>query len=72
MRDYIGLHNHTEFSNLKIIDSTNRSNRMIDYAWDLGMSGLAFTDHDCLSGTLKELDEYRAKLKKEWANAYPD
>ena len=72
MRNYCGLHNHTEFSNLKIIDSTNRSDRMIDYAWDIGMSGLAFTDHDCLSGTLKELDEYRAKLKKEWVAAYPD
>lgn len=64
MRNYCGLHCHTEFSNLKIIDSTNRSDRMIDYAWDLGMSGIAFTDHDCLSGTLKELDEYKAKVKK--------
>ena len=72
MRGYLGCHNHTEFSNLKIIDSTNRSDRMIDYAWNIGMSGIAFTDHDSLSGTLKELDEYRAKLKKEWANAYPD
>ena len=72
MRDYLGIHNHTEYSNLKIIDSTNRSNRMIDYAWDMGMSGLCFTDHDCLSGTLKELDEYRAKLKKEWATMYPE
>lgn len=72
MRDYLSIHNHTEYSNLKIIDSTNRSDRMIDYAWDLGLSGLAFTDHDCLSGTLKELDEYRAKLKKEWCALHPD
>jgi len=72
MRSYCGLHNHTEFSNLKIIDSTNRSERMIDYVWDLGMSGLAFTDHDCLSGTLKELDEYKAKLKKEWSALHPE
>lgn len=72
MRDYLGCHNHTEYSNLKIIDSTNRSERMIDYAWDIGLSGLVFTDHDCLSGTLKELDEYRAKLKKEWSALYPE
>jgi len=72
MREYCGLHNHTEFSNIKVIDSVNRSDRMIDYAWSLGMSGLAFTDHDCLSGTLKELDEYKAKLKKEWTALHPD
>ncbi len=72
MRDYCGIHNHTEFSNLKIIDSTNRSEQMIDYAWDIGLSGLVFTDHDCLSGTLKELDEYRAKLKKEWQLIHPE
>lgn len=45
---------------------------MIDYAWDMGLSGMAFTDHDCLSGTLKELDEYRAKLTKEWKKLHED
>lgn len=45
---------------------------MVDYAWDLGLSGLALTDHDCLSGSLQALDIYKAKLKKEWANLYPD
>ena len=72
MRDYFSIHNHTEYSNLKIIDSINRADRMIDYAWDLGLSGLAFTDHDCLSGTLGFLDSYRKKLKKEWTALNPD
>ena len=71
-RKYASLHNHTQFSNLKLIDSINREDRMIDYAWDLGLSAIAFTDHDCLSGTLNELDHYRAKLKKEWKNLHPD
>ncbi len=71
-RDYTSLHNHTEYSNLKIIDSINRFDRMVDYAWELGLSGLALTDHDCLSGSLQALDIYKAKLKKEWANAYPE
>lgn len=69
---YGSLHTHSEYSNIKIIDSTNRFNRMVDYAWDLGMSALAMTEHDCLSGTLFALDVYRDKLKKEWGNAYPD
>ena len=72
MRDYFGGHNHTEYSNVKIIDSINRFNRMVDYAWNLNMSGLALTDHDCLSGTLQALDIYKAKLQKEWGNLYPD
>ena len=69
---YISLHNHSEYSNVKIIDSTNRFDRMVDYAWELGMGGLAMTEHDCLSGTLYALDVYRDKLKKEWSNKYPE
>ena len=72
MRDYTSLHIHTQYSNLKIIDSTNRFERILDYAWDIGLSGIAETEHDCLSGTMEALDCFRAKLKKEWANAYPD
>lgn len=63
-------HNHTEYSNLHVIDSINRSADMIDYAWKLGLGGLAFTDHDCLSGSLEFLDNYEKKLKTEWKNKY--
>lgn len=66
MRDYVTLHCHTEYSNIKVIDSINRFNRMVDYAWDINLGGIALTDHDCLSGTLKALDIYKAKLIKEW------
>ena len=69
---YTLLHAHTEYSNLKIIDSINRFDRMVDYAWDLGLSGLAITDHDCLSGSFGAIDLYRTKLRKEWANKYPE
>lgn len=71
-RNYVGLHNHSQYSNIKIIDSINRFNRMVDYAWDLGMSGLAMTEHDCLSGTMEALDVFRAKLDKEWESLHPD
>lgn len=71
-RNWFSPHNHTEFSNLKIIDSINRADRMIDYAWELGMSGFAFTDHDCISGHLKFLKAYKKKLEKEWKNIHPE
>ena len=72
MRNYFSSHNHTEFSNLRIIDSINRFDRMVDYAWDLNLRGVALTDHDCLSGSLRALDIYKAKLQKEWSAIHPD
>ena len=72
MRDYFGCHNHSQYSNIKIIDSINRFNRMVDYAWDLGMSGIVMTEHDCLSGTMEAMDVFRAKLDKEWEKIHPN
>jgi DNA polymerase-3 subunit alpha len=39
---------------------------MLDYTWDLGLGGLAFTDHDCISGAVRAQKSYEAKLEKEW------
>lgn len=72
MRDYCTLHTHSEYSNIKIIDSINRFDRTVDYAWDLGLSGVCMTEHDCLSGTLQALDIYKAKIKKEWSELHPE
>lgn len=70
-RDYASLHVHSEFSNLKIIDSTNRYSRSIDYAWDLGLSSVAMTEHDCISGAIKYIRAFQKKLEKEWCAAHP-
>ena len=72
MRDYCTLHTHSEYSNIKIIDSINRFERSVDYAWELGLSGICMTEHDCLSGTLQALDIYKKKLKDEWSKKYPE
>lgn len=69
---YTSLHNHTEYSNVHVIDSINRPMDMINYAWDLGFSGLAFTDHDCISGAIEELDCYKRKITDEWTKLNPD
>ena len=71
-RDYVSIHNHSEFSNIKVIDSINRTPELIDYAWELGLSGLAITEHDCLSGVIKTIEAYRKKLDKEWEKEFPD
>ncbi len=69
---YFSCHNHTMYSNLHIIDSFNRPEQRLDYAWDLGRGGIAFTDHDCLSGSIKFIEAYEKKLTTEWNKKYGD
>ena len=67
---YFSLHNHSEYSNLKLIDSINRPKQLIDYGIELGLNGIALTDHDCVSGYVTIWnyynslpDETKAKFK---------
>lgn len=55
-------HSHSEYSNIRLIDSINKIPDMIKTAAKLGMYGLALTDHECLSGHLKWLQTEK-KLK---------
>src|SRR5574344_1823972 len=71
-RDYVSLHCHDQYSNIKIIDSTNRFDKMVDFAWNLNLGGIAQTNHDCLSGSMEALDIYKAKLIKEWSKLHPE
>lgn len=48
-------HSHSEYSNIRLIDSINKIPDMILTAHKLGMAGLALTDHECLSGHVKWL-----------------
>ena len=48
-------HSHSEYSNIRLIDSINKIPDMLKTAAALGMSGLALTDHECLCGHLKWL-----------------
>ena len=62
---YTGLHNHTEYSNLKLIDSINITEKLIDYAFELGMGGIAITDHDTLSGHVRAWNYYNQHFSDE-------
>ena len=57
------LHNHTEYSNLRLRDSITRTNELIDYAIELGHKTIAFTEHEALCNTI-EIEEYYKKIKK--------
>lgn len=67
MRSYFSLHNHTYYSNIRLLDSINRPTALIDKAIELGLSGIAITDHECLSAHM-EVNQYAKKIKEK----YPD
>ena len=62
---YTSLHNHTDYSNLRLIDSINTVESLIDKAFDLGLEGVAITDHESVSAHVKALNYYK-KYQKVW------
>ena len=64
MRNYFGVHNHTDRSNIRLLDCINRPKALIDKAIELGLSGIAITDHECLSAHM-EVNQYAKKIKEK-------
>lgn len=56
-------HSHSMFSNFRLIDSINRPKDMILKAYELGMSGIALTDHETVAGHVEWL-KCEKELKK--------
>lgn len=67
MRSYFNCHSHTEYSNIRLLDCINKPKDLIDKAIELGLSGIAITDHESLSAHMT-VNEYAAKIKEK----YPD
>ena len=54
MQTYFNCHNHTAMgSNIRLIDSINKPKDLINKAIELGLSGIAITDHECLSAHIE-------------------
>ena len=60
------VHSHTHYSqsNIRLLDCINRPKQLIDRAIELGLAGIAITDHDCLSSH-PEVNIYAQKIQKE-------
>lgn len=67
MRNYFGIHNHTYYSNIRLLDSINRPKDLINKAIELGLNGIVITDHECLSSHM-EVNQYAKEIKEK----YPD
>lgn len=61
------LHLHTQYSNLRLLDSINKHEDVIKKAISLGLAGVSFSEHECLSGSII-ID----KLKIKYKETHPD
>ena len=46
-------HTHSHYSNIRLLDSINRPDKLIQRAIDIGLAGMALTDHESLSGHME-------------------
>ena len=46
-------HNHTEMSNFRLLDSTNKLEDLIKRGIDIGLAGLAITDHETIANSIR-------------------
>lgn len=57
-------HCHTEYSNIRLLDAINKPKDLINRAIELGLAGIAITDHECLSGHIKA-NKYAREVQKK-------
>ncbi len=58
------VHSHSEFSNIRLLDCINKIPALINRAIEIGLSGIAITDHECLSGA-PQANFYAQDILKE-------
>ena len=69
MANRMEIHSHTMYSNLRLLDSINRPDKLIERAREIGLAGIAITDHEALSSHIqvnmiaKELQKKESKFK---------
>ena len=67
------LHNHTAAgSNTRLLDSINKVEDLIQYAYDLGLEGIAITDHESVKAVPEAQKFYEAKKKEEPNSRWQD
>ena len=68
---WINLHCHTDYSNIRMLDSINQLPQVFERCRELNMGGVAITDHETLSGHIKAIQyvsNKRAQLKMKYEN----
>ncbi len=60
---YVSTHNHTHYSNLRLPDAIIKPTDLIDRAYELGLSGVAITDHEVLSAHVEAIKHFNKNYK---------
>ncbi len=69
------VHSHTDFSNFTLPDSTNKVDKLIDKAIEMGLSGLAITDHEILAShvpAMHHIKKVRLDAQKEYDKTFKE
>ena len=62
-------HSHSEYSNLRLLDCINKIPKLIDRAIELNLSGVALTDHECLSAHVRA-EKYMKTIQEKYLALY--
>ena len=62
--NYFGIHNHTEMSNLRLLDSIIKPKNLLNRARELGFKGICITDHESLCNHI-EVNQMAQEILKE-------
>jgi len=60
-------HSHSMYSNLRLLDSINKPIDLINRAIEIGLAGIALTDHESLSAHI-EVNKYAQDIKEKYPN----
>ena len=58
------VHSHTDFSNFRLLDCINKPKALIDRAIEIGLKGIAITDHESLS-VAPTINKYQFEIQKD-------
>ena len=65
MNNFFALHCHTEESNQRLLDCIIKVEDLIQGAFDLGLSGVAITDHETVSAAVRALNYIEEKRQDD-------
>lgn len=60
----IELHAHSHYSNIRLLDSINSIEDLIQTAWDIGLKGISITEHEFVGSHVKAIQTVRELKEK--------
>ena len=58
------VHSHTHYSNIRLLDCINKPKDLVNRAIEIGLAGIAITDHESLSSAI-ELNKYQKEIQEK-------